>query len=112
MIHITPLALTNLTKFLAGQKAQPSVRVHQTPVGCGGGADGFLALSVDAANEQDFKTKAGDLTLVISQRLMDVTGDVTIDFKTVGGDSGFIVETQKIMPVQEQDCEGCSGCFV
>ncbi|MDR1080317.1 MAG: hypothetical protein LBQ79_05020 [Deltaproteobacteria bacterium] len=112
MINITPLALTNLTEFLTGQKALPSVRVHQTPAGCGGTSDGFLALSVDTPNDQDFKTSAGDLTLLISRKLMEVTGDVTIDFKTVGGDSGFVVETQKIMPVQEQDCEGCTGCFV
>jgi Fe-S cluster assembly iron-binding protein IscA len=111
MIHITPLALTNLTEFLASQKADTTVRVHQAS-GCGGGADGFLALSIDQPNDLDFTTKAGDLTLIIAKKLMDVTGKVTIDFKTVGGDSGFIVETQNILPVQEPDCGGCSGCFV
>ncbi|MDR1039031.1 MAG: hypothetical protein LBR80_02460 [Deltaproteobacteria bacterium] len=111
MISITPLALTTLTEFLAEQKAMPSVRVHQTPAGCNG-ADGFLALSVDAANDSDFSVKAGELTLVIAKKLMDMTGDVSIDYKTVGGDSGFVVETQKIMPVQEPDCDGCAGCFI
>jgi Fe-S cluster assembly iron-binding protein IscA len=103
--------LTNLTEFLAGQKAAPSVRVHQTSAGCSGPQDGFLALSVDTPNDFDFKTTAGDLTLLISRKLLDVTGDVTIDYKTVGGESGFVVETQKIMPVQELDCGGCTSCF-
>ncbi|MDR3154177.1 MAG: hypothetical protein LBW85_07915 [Deltaproteobacteria bacterium] len=113
MIHITPLALSTLTEFLTDRKATPSVRVHQTPAGCGGGGgDGFLALSVDKAGDADFSTQAGDLTLVIAKKLLEATGDVTIDYKTVDGYSGFVVETQNILPVQDTDCDGCSGCFV
>ncbi|MDR2612958.1 MAG: hypothetical protein LBG06_09095 [Deltaproteobacteria bacterium] len=109
MIHITPLALTTLTGFLSRQNSIPSIRVCQTTAGCGG--EGFLALTVDRAGDSDFTTTAGDLTLVISKDLLEATGEVTIDYKTVSGDSGFIVETQKILPVQEPDCAGCTGCF-
>jgi Fe-S cluster assembly iron-binding protein IscA len=109
MIHITPLALTTLSDFLKEKKVTPSVRVHQTPPSCGG--DGQLVLSVDTAYDSDFTSKAGDLTLIISRALMKITGDVTIDFKNNGMDSGFVVGTQNIMPIVARDCDGCSGCF-
>ncbi|MDR2461458.1 MAG: hypothetical protein LBE38_11905 [Deltaproteobacteria bacterium] len=110
MINITPLALTQLTGFLKDIKAAPCVRVHQIPVSCGGG-DGQLVLSVDKTLESDFSTKAGDLTLVMGKSLMDLTGDVTIDFKDNGQDSGFVVESEKELPRDEGGCDGCSGCF-
>ena len=109
MIHITPLALPQLSDFLTEKKATPSIRVHQTSAGCGG--EGFLVLSVDNPTEQDFVTTAGNLTLMIGRSLIAVTGDVTIDFKDNGMDSGFVVETQKILPVRDDGCDGCSGCF-
>jgi Fe-S cluster assembly iron-binding protein IscA len=109
MINITPDALKRLSEFLIDKKASLSVRIHQTAESCGG--DGFLVLSVDLPNEQDFTVKAGDLTLMIQRTLMAITGDVTIDFKNNGLDSGFVVETQKILPVRDMDCGGCTGCF-
>jgi Fe-S cluster assembly iron-binding protein IscA len=66
---------------------------------------------VDLPTEQDFTVKTGDLTLIIGRTLMAVTGDVTIDFKNNGLDSGFVVETEKILPVRDMDCGGCTGCF-
>ncbi|MDR2349104.1 MAG: hypothetical protein LBF41_00570 [Deltaproteobacteria bacterium] len=109
MISITPVALTTLSDFLKERKAPHSVRVHQNPPSCGG--EGFLVLSVDNPCESDFTTKAGDLTLIMSNHLMKITGDVTIDFKNNGMDSGFVVDTQNVMPIVERDCGGCTGCF-
>jgi Fe-S cluster assembly iron-binding protein IscA len=110
MISITPVALKELSGFLSEKKATPSVRVFLPPASCGG--DGQLSLTVDMPGDADFSTKAGDLTLVISKNLLTRTGNVTIDFQTNGFDSGFVVETEKILPPPIVDCSSCAGgCF-
>jgi Fe-S cluster assembly iron-binding protein IscA len=110
MITITPGALKELSSFLSEKKATPSVRVFQPPASCGG--DGQLSLTVDRPGEADFSTTAGDLTLIIKKDLLSKTGNVTIDFKTNGFDSGFVVETEKLLAPVIPDCSGCAGnCF-
>jgi Fe-S cluster assembly iron-binding protein IscA len=110
MINITPTALKELSGFLTEKKATPSVRVFLPPSSCGG--DGQLSLTVDRPGEADFSTTAGILTLVIKKELLERTGSVTIDYQTRGDDSGFVVETEKLLPVQVPDCSGCAGgCF-
>ncbi|MDR2353159.1 MAG: hypothetical protein LBF22_08365 [Deltaproteobacteria bacterium] len=110
MIQITPLALNELSTFISRTKSLPSVRISLTPVNCGG--DGQLFLTVDNGNPDDYTLKAGDLNLIISQKLLELTGKVTIDFKWENEDSGFVVETEKILPAIDSDCDGCSGCFI
>ena len=110
MINITPLALKELSGFLSEKKATPSVRVYLPPPSCGG--DGRLSLTVDRPGDSDFATTAGGLTLVIRRDLLEKTGSVTIDFQTLGSDSGFVVETEKLLPPPAPDCSGCAGgCF-
>jgi Fe-S cluster assembly iron-binding protein IscA len=110
MINITPIALKELSSFLSEKNATPSVRVFQPPASCGG--DGQLSLTVDKAKETDFSTTAGDLTLVIRKDLLEKTGNVTIDYQTNGFDSGFVVETEKLLAPLVPDCSGCAGgCF-
>ncbi|MDR2198913.1 MAG: IscA/HesB family protein [Deltaproteobacteria bacterium] len=109
MIKITPTALKELTGFLTEKKATPSVRVILPPASCGG--LGQLSLTVDAPGETDFSTKEGGLTLVINKGLLEKTGGVTIDFQNNGFDSGFVVESEKLLPPATPDCSGCDGCF-
>ncbi|MDR1872810.1 MAG: hypothetical protein LBS60_12980 [Deltaproteobacteria bacterium] len=108
MIAITPLAHEKLTAFLTENGTTPEVRVFLPTGGCGG--DGQLALAVDGPNDNDFTVKNGPLTLSIDKQLQKVTGEVTIDFKEVGRDSGFVVLTEKIMPAMDTDCGSCCDC--
>jgi predicted molibdopterin-dependent oxidoreductase YjgC len=49
------------------------------------------------------------MTLAISRKLLKVTGPVTIDFKEDGRDSGFVVDSENILPVVDSDCDSCGG---
>ncbi|MDR1296711.1 MAG: hypothetical protein LBO05_04915 [Deltaproteobacteria bacterium] len=109
MISITDEARERLSKFLTDNKASRQIRVFYPTSGCGG--DGQLSLTVDAPKDEDFSVTIGDIVYCISKDLQDVTGSVKIDFKDVGRDSGFVVDTEKILPPFESaDCGGCSGC--
>jgi Fe-S cluster assembly iron-binding protein IscA len=108
MIEITPLAHEKLTSFLTENHATPQVRVFLPLGGCGG--DNQLSLTVDGPNENDFFVKNGPLTISIDKKLQLLTGSVTIDFQEEGGDSGFIVATEKILPPADADCGGCCDC--
>ncbi|MDR0550376.1 MAG: hypothetical protein LBI10_13360 [Deltaproteobacteria bacterium] len=108
MIEITPLAHEKLSAFLTENNSSLEVRVFQPSAGCGG--DSPLSLTVDGPNENDFTVKNGDLTLSIDKKLQLLTGSVTIDFQDNGIDSGFVVATEKIMPIVESDCGGCCDC--
>jgi len=108
MISITSAALGELMGFLRGRKAAPSVRVVQPPAACGGGNE--LALTVDTPREFDFSTTAGELTIAIRRDLLEQTGKVTIDYRDNGAESGFVVETERLLPPSVKDCTGCAGC--
>ena len=108
MIAISDAALTRLGAFLTENKSVRNVRVFLPSAGCGG--DGQLALTVDDPSDKDFKTTIGDITFAISKDLQEITGDVKIDFKDDGLDSGFVVDSSKILPVQDSGCGGCCGC--
>ena len=110
MISITPLAQEKLTAYLAENKVEPKVRIY-LPAGdcCGGG--GQISLSLDQPNADDITTKAGDLELFMEPALYEQVGKVTIDFKDDGHDSGFVVESEKPLPVESGGCGGgCSCC--
>jgi Fe-S cluster assembly iron-binding protein IscA len=108
MITITPEAHERLSKFLTDNKAPRNVRVFFPTASCGG--SGLLSLTVDEPNEGDFSVTQGDIVYCINKKLQEVTGGVKIDFKDIGLDSGFIVNSDKILPVVDSDCGGCSGC--
>jgi Fe-S cluster assembly iron-binding protein IscA len=108
MITITPDALSRLGAFLTDNKAVRRVRVFLPTAGCGG--DGQLSLTVDEPTEADFSTTIGDIVFSISKDLQELTGDVKIDFKEDGRDSGFVVDSAKILPVMDSGCGSCCGC--
>ncbi|MDR2386841.1 MAG: hypothetical protein LBE80_04550 [Deltaproteobacteria bacterium] len=108
MITITPEAQSRLDKFLTDHQAPRNVRVFFPSSGCGGG--GLLSLTVDEPNEGDFSTTVGDIVYCINRKLQEVTGGVKIDFQDNGFDSGFVVDSEKILPAVDSDCGGCSGC--
>lgn len=108
MISITPLAQEKLSAYLAENKVEPKIRIY-LPAGdcCGGG--GQISLTLDRPNEGDITTTAGDLELFMDPDLYEQVGKVTIDFKDDGQDSGFVVESEKPVPV-ESCGGGCSCC--
>ena len=108
MINVTTEAQTRLAQFLTEKKAPRNVRVFFPSAGCGGG--GLLSLTVDEPNEGDFQVTVGDIVYCINLKLQEVTGGVKIDFKDNGLDSGFVVDSEKILPAVDSDCGGCSGC--
>ncbi|MDR1609196.1 MAG: hypothetical protein LBT38_12440 [Deltaproteobacteria bacterium] len=108
MIAITPLAHEKLTAFLAENQTTPQVRVFLPSGGCGG--DSQLALTVDGPGAEDFSVENAGLTLSIDKKLQAITGSVTIDFQDNGFDSGFVVEPEKVLPIQDSDCGPCCDC--
>ncbi|MDR1677308.1 MAG: hypothetical protein LBS44_02835 [Deltaproteobacteria bacterium] len=108
MISISPEAQGRLGKFLTDNNAERNVRIFFPSSGCGGG--GLLSLTVDDPNDGDYSVTIGDIVYSINKRLQEVTGGVKIDFKDNGLDSGFTVESEKILPAVDSDCGGCSGC--
>ncbi len=107
MITITPLAQEKLSGYLAENKMEPKVRVYLSS-GCGGGG---ISLVIDEPDDEDIKTKAGDLELFMEKQLFDLIGQVTVDFKEENGDSGFFVTSEKPAPVQDGGgCAGCTSC--
>ncbi|MDR1656040.1 MAG: hypothetical protein LBT47_00595 [Deltaproteobacteria bacterium] len=109
MITITSEAMTRLDTFLQDNKTPRNVRVFLPSAGCGG--DGQLSLTVDEPNDNDFSTTIGNIVFSIGKDLQELTGDVSIDFKNDGRDSGFVVDSSKILPAVESSCGGgCCGC--
>ncbi|MDR2443516.1 MAG: IscA/HesB family protein [Deltaproteobacteria bacterium] len=108
MISITDDALTRLDAFLKENKIIRHIRVFLPSSGCGG--EGQLSLTVDDPSEKDFSTTIGEITFSIDKELQEVTGDVKIDFKDDGRDSGFVVDSAKILPAMDSGCGGCCGC--
>ena len=108
MIAISPEALSRLGVFLTENKTARRVRVFLPSAGCGG--DGQLSLTVDEPGDGDFSITHGDIVFSISKDLQELTGDVKIDFKNDGRDSGFVVESSKILPAMDSGCGGCCGC--
>jgi Fe-S cluster assembly iron-binding protein IscA len=108
MITITPDALSRLSAFLTESKTVKHVRVFLASASCGG--DGQLSLTVDDPTEADFSSTIGDIVFSIGKDLQELTGEVKIDFKEDGRDSGFVVESAKILPVMDSGCGGCCGC--
>ncbi|MDR0620452.1 MAG: hypothetical protein LBJ61_01010 [Deltaproteobacteria bacterium] len=109
MINVTTEAQTRLGQFLTDNKAPRNVRVFFPSTGCGG--VGLLSLTVDEPNAGDFSVTIGDIVYCINRELQEVTGGVKIDFKDTGLDSGFVVDSEKILPVLDPDCgPTCGGC--
>jgi Fe-S cluster assembly iron-binding protein IscA len=108
MITISPDALTRLGDFLTANNSVRRVRVFLPMAGCGG--DGQLSLTVDEPKDSDWQATIGDIVFCIGKDLQELTGDVKIDFKVDGRDSGFVVEPSKILPAFDSDCGGCCGC--
>lgn len=108
MIAITDNALSRLGAFLTENKTVRHVRVFLPSAGCGG--DGQLSLTVDDPTDKDFSATIGDIVFSISLDLQELTGDVKIDFKEDGRDSGFVVDSSKILPALDSGCGGCCGC--
>lgn len=107
MISITPAAQEKLSAYLSENKVDPKVRIYLPEGGCGGG--GQVSLAIDQPNPGDVSITAGDLELFMSRDLSEVLGKVKVDFKDDGQDSGFVVESEKPVPV-ESCGGGCSCC--
>ncbi|MDR3203155.1 MAG: hypothetical protein LBV23_00190 [Deltaproteobacteria bacterium] len=108
MINVTEEAQRRLGDFLTANNSDRHVRVFLPSSCCGG--EGQLSLTVDEPTAEDFSAKIGDIVYSISKNLQKTTGTVTIDFKDDGRDSGFVVDAEKILPVIDSDCGGCSSC--
>lgn len=109
MISITPVAQEKLSSYLAENKVEPKVRIYLPSCGCSGGGD-QIALTLDQPAEGDIKVETGGLELFMSQDLFDQVGKVSIDFKDDGRNSGFIVDSEKPVPVEDAGCGGCTCC--
>jgi Fe-S cluster assembly iron-binding protein IscA len=108
MITISSEAQARLGKFLTDNKATRHVRVFFPSAGCGGA--GLLSLTVDDPKESDYSVTIGDIVYCIDKKLQEVTGGIKIDFKDNGLDSGFVVDSDKILPAVDSDCGGCTSC--
>lgn len=111
MINITPVAQEKLTAYLAENKVEPKVRIYLPECDCSGGG-GQISLALDQPADGDVTVQAGDLQLFMAQALSDQVGKVTIDFKDDGRDSGFVVLSEKPLPVMKAPTcgGGCSCC--
>ena len=108
MIKVTPEALSRLSTFLDENKSVKHVRIFLASASCGG--DGQLSLTVSDPTDADFSSTIGDILFSIGKDLQELTGEVKIDFKEEGRNSGFVVESAKILPVMDPGCGGCCGC--
>lgn len=109
MITITPLAQGKLSAYLAENNVDPKVRIFLSDGDCGD-CGGGIALALDQPASGDLTARAGDLELFMARDLHDLVGDVVIDFKDDGQDSGFVVESERPAPSSSSGCGGCSGC--
>lgn len=109
MISITPVAQEKLSAYLAENKVEPKVRVYLPECDCSG-AGGQISLALDQPADGDITAKAGDLELFMNPGLYDQVGKVTIDFKDDGHNSGFVVMSEKPVPVSAPTCGSCSCC--
>jgi Uncharacterized conserved protein len=110
MINITPVAQEKLSAYLSENKVAPKVRIYLPDCDCSGNG-GQISLALDQPAPGDITAQAGDLELFMSQDLYDKVGKVTVDFKDDGRNSGFVVESEKPVPVSAPECGGgCSCC--
>ena len=109
MINITTEAQEKLKNYLAENKVEPNVRIYWPECDCSGSGD-QLSLTLDEASDSDISAKFGDLNLFMAKDLSAQVGKVTIDFKDDGRNSGFVVTSEKALPVRASSCGGSCSC--
>lgn len=102
MLKLTEGARKELEAYFDDKDEKSSIRVFLAN-GCGGVK---LSLAIDEATEEDETFEQGGFTFMVSKELLELTGDLSIDFSSMG----FDINTEKPMEFESAGGGGCSGC--
>lgn len=103
MLELTKCAQTELEAYFEERGERSTMRVFLGS-GCAGAK---LSLALDEATEADDTFEHGGFTFVVSKDLLETTGNLSIDFNSMG----FEINAEKPMPDEatEGGCRGCSS---
>ena len=96
MITATPEAIEAIRVFLEKNNLQKPVRIHLQSTGC---CDASLGLMADDAHENDLVQNIQGITFVISPEVLEMTGNITIDYVSQKHKTGFVLTSKH--PVSE-----------
>ena len=96
MITATPEAIEAIRVFLEKNNLQKPVRIHLQSTGC---CDASLGLMADDAHENDLVQDIQGITFVISPEVLEMTGNITIDYVSQKHKTGFVLTSKH--PVSE-----------
>ncbi len=96
MITATPEAIEAIRVFLEKNNLQKPVRIHLQSTGC---CDASLGLMADDAHENDLVQDIQGITFVISPEVLEMTGNITIDYVSQQHKTGFVLTSKH--PVSE-----------
>ena len=105
LIQLTPAAIQQIRTFLAEHGGDAPLRIDLQSTGC---CDPSLGICVDRMRENDLMHETDGLRLLISPEAHRTVGDVCIDFKDDGGESGYVLTSSR--PLSEW--EGFGLCQI
>ena len=104
IITVSDTAITQIKEYFSTHEKKPIRMVKMT--GCGGTS---LVMTLDEATDKDIKVIKEDLEFIIDQELIDLVGNIDIDFSTEY--SFFKITSEKELPqAQGEGCAACSCC--
>ncbi len=102
-------AQEEMTKYLEEHNLTPQIRIYVAPpAGCGGSEQ--LTLALDGPHPGDTTHEEGGITYSINTDLLQAIAQVTIDFREEDGDRGFVLMTDRPLPVSDSHCGKCTSC--
>lgn len=96
MITVTQDAIEAVRAFLEKNGLQKTIRIHLQSTGC---CDASLGLMVDDIHENDLDQDIQGIPFVISPELLEMTGNITIDYVSQKHKTGFVLTSKH--PVSE-----------
>ena len=107
MLAITESAQNMVRDTLAEQDLEAPVRIFlNDECGCGGPQ---LALTVSEQQKEDSVFELEGQTYLLNQNLVELCGDVEVDYVDDGIRKGFIITSEKEF-AQHGGCGSCCGC--
>ena len=103
IITVSDSATTRIKEYFSTHEKKPIRVVKMT--GCGGTS---LVMTLDEATDKDIKVIKEDLEFVIDQELIDLVGNIDIDFSTEY--EIYHIKSEKELPRGEGGCATCPSC--
>jgi len=111
IITVSDTAITQIKEYFSTHEKKPIRMVKMT--GCGG--EGYrtygagVVMTLDESTDKDIKVIKEDLEFIVDQELINLVGNIEIDFSTEY--SFFKITSEKELPqAQGEGCAACSCC--